>query len=429
MNQAIKRPHYFTPTLEDILPKLSGARCFSILDARSGYWNIKLDQERSLCTTFNPPFGRYRFLRLPFGIICAQGMFQRKVDETFGDLPGVTGIADDNVVYGYDDRDHDKNLCTVLQRARETGLRFNLAKHKFKCACIPFFGHIIGADGLQPDPRKIESILSMDPSNSLAILQTFLRMVQFLSRFIPNLASTAARLWSLTKKTNDFVWSHGHQSAVDHIKKAITTPTSLQYFDSTQLVTIQVDASQRGPDGAVLSQADGPVDFASKLLSEVENRYCNIEREMLAFLFGLEKFHYYAYGRPVVVESDHKPLEAIFIKHLSSAPPRLARMLLPIQKYDVQIKCFAGKDIPVADAMSRISSCPGEAVQGLDISVHEVHLHLNASPTRVCQIQDETAKDSTLSTLREVIMHAWWPDRRSDCPAALLAYWNYRGVG
>ena len=98
------------------------------------------------------------------------------------------------------------------------------------------------------------------------------------------------------------------------------------------------------------------------------------------------------------MESDHKPLEAVFKKHLSSAPPRLERMLLRIQKYDVQIKHPPGKDIPVADALSRISSCPGKAVQGLDISVHEVHPHLNASPTRVCQIQEETAKDSTLSS-------------------------------
>ena len=249
-------------------------------------------------------------------------------------------------------------------------------------------------------------------------------MVQFLSRFIPNLASTAAHLWSLTKKSSEFVWSPEHRSAVDRIKKVITTPASLQYFDSTQPVTIQVDASQRGI-GAVLLQANGPVEFASKLLSEAESRYSNIEREMLTVLFGLEKFHYYAYGRPVVVESDHKPLEAIFKKHLSSAPPRLARMLLHIQKYDVQIKHLPGKDILVADALSRISSCPGEAVQGLDISVHEVHLNLNASPTRVCQIQEETAKDSTLSSLREVIMRGW-PDKRCDCPAALLACWNYR---
>ena len=224
------------------------------------------------------------------------------MDETFGDLPCVTGIADDIVVYGYnsDFSDHDENLRAVLQRARETCLRFNLNKFKFRCTQIPFFGHIIGAEGVQPDPRKIDFILSMDPSTSLSDLQSFLGMVQVLSRFIPNLASIAASLWALTKRTSEFVWSPEHQSATDRIKKAIVAPTSLRFFDSTQPVTIQVDASQRGL-GAVLLQANGPVEFASKLLTAAESRYSNIERKMLAVLFGLEKFHYFAYSRPVVV--------------------------------------------------------------------------------------------------------------------------------
>ena len=134
LNQAI------TPTLEDVLPKLNGAKCFSILDARSEYWNIRLDQERSLYTTFNSPFGRYRFLRLRFVLICTQDVFQRKVDETFGDLAGVIGIADDIVVYGYksDFSDHDENLRAVIQRSRETGLRFNLDKCKFRYTPFPF---------------------------------------------------------------------------------------------------------------------------------------------------------------------------------------------------------------------------------------------------------------------------------------------------
>ena len=199
-------------------------------------------------TTFNSPFGRYIFLRLPLGLICAQVIFQRKVDETFGDLPCVTAIADDIVVYSYnsDFSDHDENLHAFLQSAHETGLCFNLDECKFRCTRIHFFGHIIGAEGLQPDPRKISSILSMDPSTSLANLQTFLGMVQFLSRFIPDLASIAANLWVLTKKTSEFVWSPEHQSAVDHIKKAITAPTSLQYFNGTQPVTIQVDSPLEG---------------------------------------------------------------------------------------------------------------------------------------------------------------------------------------
>jgi hypothetical protein len=211
---------------------------------------------------------------------------------------------------------------------------------------------------------------------------------------------------------------------VDRIKNAITSPKSLQYFNSSEPVTIQVDASQRGI-GAILLQDKGPVEFASKLLTETETRYSNIEREMLAVLPGLEKFHYYVYGRPVVIHTDHKPLEAIFKKHLANAPPRISRMMLRIQKYDVQIKYVPGKDVPVADALSRISSCRGDTLPGLDVTVHEVLLSLNVSPTRVPQIQEETMKDTTLSVLCKIISEGW-PEKRSECPAYLHPYWNYR---
>ena len=276
-------------------------------------------------------------MRLPFGLICAQDIFQKKVDEAFGDLPGVTGIADDIVIYGRDQSDHDANLRAVMERAHETGLRFNPDKCKIRCTEIPFFGNIISDSGLRPDPQKTEAILNMDPSASLADLQTFLGMVQFLSRFVPNLASLSANLWDLTKKSSEFQWGPEHQSAVDKVKEAVTSTSSLQYFDSTKPVTIQVDASTRGL-GATLFQDKGPIEYRSKLLTETETRYSNIEREMLAIVHGLEKFHYYAYGRHVTVETDHKPLEAIFKKHLSSSPPRIARMMLRIQKYDVEIK-------------------------------------------------------------------------------------------
>jgi len=426
LNKATKRPHHYTPTLEDILAKLNGAKYFSIVDARSGYWNIKLDEESSYYTTFNSPFGRYRFCRLPFGLICAQDVFQKKVDETFGDLTGVTGIADDIVVVGFkeDGSDHDTNLQAVMERARSTGLKFNPDKCVIKSTSIPFYGHILSANGLKVDPSKVEAINALDPSSSLPDLQSFLGATQYLSRFIPHMASVAAPLWDLVKKSSEFVWSPEHQAAVDKIKQAVAAPTSLKYFDSKKPVVVQVDASQRGL-GAVLLQDNQPLAYSSKLLTDTERRYSNIEREMLGVVHGLEKFHYYCYGRPVVVQTDHKPLEAISKKHLASAPPRIARMLLRIQKYNAQVTYIPGKDIPLADALSRISPCPGDEIPGLDVSVHELHLHLNATPTRLDQIRDETAKDIDLALLRTVITNGW-PKVRSECPSQLHAYWNYR---
>jgi hypothetical protein len=128
LNKAIKRPHYPLPTIEDIMPKLTGAKYFSVLDARSGYWAIKLTEESSKLTTFNTILGRYRFRRLPFGIISAQDEFQRKIDETYEGLNGVVAIVDDILVYGRTKKEHDDNLHAMLQRSREKGVKLNQEK-------------------------------------------------------------------------------------------------------------------------------------------------------------------------------------------------------------------------------------------------------------------------------------------------------------
>lgn len=125
LNKAIKREHHPIPTLEEITPKLAGAKLFSKLDARSGYWNVKLDKESSYLTTFNTPFGRYRFLRIPFGLRMSQDIFQFKIDETYRDCQGTIGIADDVTVYGKNDREHDIHLHETMERTRKAGIKLN----------------------------------------------------------------------------------------------------------------------------------------------------------------------------------------------------------------------------------------------------------------------------------------------------------------
>ena len=351
LNKAIKRPYHFTPTLDDVLPKLNGAKFFTILDARSGYWNIKLDEESSYHTTFNTPYGRHRFLRLPFGLNCAQDVFQKKVDEAFSDIPGVTGISDDIIDVGFeaDGSDHDANLAAVLERARATGLRFNDKKMVVRCKRIPFFGNIIGAEGIEPDPAKVTAICNMKAPNDIKELQTFLGIANYLGRFTPHLATLSAPLRDLCKSDVPYDWGPEHDAAFSALKKTISSSEVLRYYDNTKPLILQVDASQRGL-GAALLQDGGPIAFASKSLTETEGRYTNIEREMLGIVFGLERFHQYVYGRHVDVHTDHKSLEAISGKHLINAPPRLARMLLRIRQYDATIKYVPGRDIPLADA-------------------------------------------------------------------------------
>ena len=192
LNKAIKREHYRLPILEDVIPDLKGGKYFYKLDARSGYWQIKLDESSSVLTTFNTPYGRYRFTRMPFGIHSAQEVFQKKVDETYQGLAGVVAIVDDILVYGSTPSEHDQNLRAVLQRSREKGVKLNPDKVALRVTESSYFGNILTADGLRPDPAKVAAITDMPAPTNRAELSTVLGMSNYLAKFVPGLAETIA---------------------------------------------------------------------------------------------------------------------------------------------------------------------------------------------------------------------------------------------
>ena len=207
-----------------------------------------------------------------------------------------------------------------------------------------------------------------------------------------------------------------HQKAFNSVKEAITAASTLAYFDSSKPVTTQTDASKRGI-GATLLQNGRPVAYASKSLTEIENNYCNIEREMLGIVFGLDRFHHYAYGRHVTVETDHKPLESITHKNLTNAPPRFMRMLLRIQKYDFTVKYVPGKDIPIADGFSRLP-IHGEEILDINVTIQ----------SRLEQIKEVTKCDETLQVLTRTVTNGW-PQYRNQWMAAIQEPMDGRNTG
>ena len=272
LNDAIIREHHYTQKLDDVPPQLSNAKVFSKLDARSGYWNVILDDESQLLTTFNTPFGRYCFKRLPFGLVSAQDIFQRKIDETYDGLPGIICIADDIVVYGQDDKTHDQNLIQMMERTKERGLSLNSDKCHIRQSSIGFYGHILTSEGIKPDPSKVSAIKDMKAPQNITQLQSFLSSVKYLGSFTPDLSNLCAPLNKLTRKDTDFQWGPEQQTAFETIKESIASITVLAYFDSKKPVRIQCDASMEGL-GAVLYQNDKPVVVASKTLTSTEQNY------------------------------------------------------------------------------------------------------------------------------------------------------------
>ena len=191
LNRAIKRSHYPMPTIEEVATKLGKAKVFTVLDAKSGFWQIKLDEESSMLTTFNTPFGRFRWLRMPFGICSALEEFQRKMNNTFENLKRTAIIADDMLVFGEGDdiesatKDHDENLKNALQRARERNLKLNKEKVKLRMTEVPYIGHLLTSEGIKPDPKKVETVQKMPQPTDVPSMKRFLGMVNYLSKFLP----------------------------------------------------------------------------------------------------------------------------------------------------------------------------------------------------------------------------------------------------
>ena len=191
------RTFHKTPTVEEVTHKFHRSKVFSKLDAKNGSRGIQLDAESQLImTTFNTPFSRYCFVRMPFGLIMSQDVSQQRMDIILEQCYGTIGIADDVLVYGRDKSEHDAHLNSLMQVASHV---FNSKKCEIN-DIVKFFGTIYDSNGAHPDPDKISAIRDLPPPSTVVELQHILGIVTYLSPFIQNLANQTASIWELLKK-------------------------------------------------------------------------------------------------------------------------------------------------------------------------------------------------------------------------------------
>ncbi|PFX31704.1 Retrovirus-related Pol polyprotein [Stylophora pistillata] len=386
------------PVLDEVLPKLAKAKVFTVLDAKDGFYQIKLDKESSLLTTFWTPFGRYKYLRMPQGISSAPEEYQRRQNEALAGLSGIEVIADDILCYGSGEtiedalKDHDSNLLNLLYRARNMNLNLNKKKLRMQLDQVTFMGQSFTSEA--------------------------------------------------NRENTVFVWESQQEEAFQTIKNMISSTPMLKYYDVASETTIQCDASESGL-GATLLQNGQPVAFASRSLSAVERRYAQIEKECLAIVFACSRFNQYLHGRELTtVETDHKPLVPIFQKSLHSAPKRLQRMLLRLQKYNLHVKYLPGSQMFIADMLSRTylqadhsqhENIPEYQIFQLSqeqllireiANINQVD-YMRLSEGTHQEIKQCTITDATLQSLMNIIM-AGWPLTKEEIPVNIREYWNYK---
>ena len=286
---------------------------------------------------------------------------------------------------------------------------------------------------MSPDPAKIQALKSLPEPKDEKLLPSFLGMVNYLSRFDPNIANMTHNLRDLLKKDSDPKWTDIHSLDFKRIIETLSKEGKvLKYYRPELKLYIETDASGKGIGMALLQSEENersslyPITYGSKTLTSAETRYVNIERELLGVVGALEKFHYFMFGRSVVILTDHKPLIAISKKALVNAPPRLQRLLRRMNNYNVSLKWIPGKEMIFADHLSR-NIGPNESNEptcaGLDLNIQDIYL--NASKDRCISLAKETENDETLIALKNMVLKGW-PDKRDECPEILKPYWTYR---
>ena len=419
LNRAIYCNHHKTPTVEEVTHKFANSHYFTKLDAHHGYWSIVLDEESSLLTTFNSPFGRYHFPCLPFGLVCSQDIFQKKMHQFLEECPGCIGITNDITIHGYTEAEHDANLQNLMCVAHKYGVVFNPQKMHVKVPAINTFGCLYNANGIHLDLEKVDAVHAYPAPTNVTEPQEFLSIVTYLSPFICGLSTLTAPLLELLRKDANFTWNASYEATFQQVKQAIISDTTLRYFDPLLPVTIQVNALQVGLGTALLPD-NKTVAFASKAFTDAEHRFANIEREMLAVVFGAERFHTYIYRWSFMIKSDHKLLESISRKNLADTPAWLQCMMLHLQGYDLTICYHPGKEMLIPDTLSRFSPQPGPDLP-LDITIHYAHIMPDCKEAS----QQAFISDPEMQALANLSITDW-PKDIKKVPHPLCPYWQPR---
>ena len=420
INRAAKLEKYPIPRIEELFSSLAGGKAFSKLDLSHAYLQVPLDEASRRLVTISTHKGLFEYQRLPFGIASAPSIFQRVMENLLQGIPRVCVYIDDILVTGSTEEEHLANLAQVLTRLGTAGMRLKREKCAFMLGSVSYLGHVISSEGLSTGNLKVKAIVDAPDPKDLSELRSFLGMVNYYGRFLPNLATTLAPLHSLLRQSSVWHWGSKQKKAFQRVKNLLQSNRVLTHFDDQLPLLLECDASPYGL-GAVLSHrmADGterPVCFASRTLTKAEQNYSHLDKEALAIVFGVKKYHQYLYGRQFEIKTDHKPLTYIFYESKgipSMASGRIQRWALLLAAYDYRIRYRQGKANANADALSRLPLPSPNLRTPQPAELIHLMEHLSTTPLTSAQIKAWTDSDPTLSQVRRWVKEGW-PEHESE---------------
>lgn len=420
INTAMRAHPYPIPAVNQLLSSLSGGGYYAKIDLAQAYLQLRVDDDSAEAQTIITHRGAFKVKRLQFGVNVAPGLFQHLMDEILVGLPGVVPYFDDILVQATTREELASRVRQVLTRLARAGLRARKDKCVFGVTSIEFLGYRVDASGIHPADSKVTAIHNAPRPRNKQELQAFLGLLNFYNSFLKDKATVAEPLHRLLDKNSKWSWTTVHDNAFKQVKKLLSSESVLVPFDEKLPTFLTCDASPYGV-GAVLSQQlqdgrEAPVAFSSRTLTTTERNYAQIDKEALAIIAGVKKFHHFLYGREFTIVTDHQPLLGIFSRSKQTPEiisPRMLRWSQMLNAYEFKLVHRPGKKIANADALSRLPLTveDGEVPPPPEVLFTE---ELASPPLHAKDIADMTLRDPLLSRILNWVWRGWPQEKLSD---------------
>ena len=408
LNKITIKNRYPLPRIDELMDRLTNARRFSKIDLKSGYYQVRVHPEDIPKTAFRTQNGHYEFLVMFFGMTNAPATFMTLMNDVLHPFLDkfVIVYLDDILIYSKNDEEHAHHLELVFEALCTNKLFANPKKCKFYRDEVNFLGHVVSADGIRLDPKKVQAVRDWPTPRTVSEVRQFMGLVNYFHSFLKDLAKIATPLTDLLRNGTPWEWTADRAHTFKHLKQLVTDAPVLRPYDPDLPVTVYPDASGFAI-GAWLGQEDKhgirPVAYHSRKMSPAETRYDTREQELLAIFDALRVWRHYLEGRQFKVISDHQSLK--WLQNQPFLTRRQARWVMAFQSYDFEIGYAPGKFNTVADVLSRRPDLAPKCIKCRASVLAEVNTVTLTPANPVHDIISKIRLDPDLTKLKEALTH------------------------